>query len=52
MARLTASGTPADLRMRIAEYRRAGLALPILMPVASGPDAMREVAETLRAGAA
>ena len=52
VARLTASGTPADLRMRIAEYRRAGLALPILMPVASGPDAMREVAETLRAGAA
>jgi 5,10-methylenetetrahydromethanopterin reductase len=51
VARLTASGTPADLRMRIAEYRRAGLALPILMPVASGPDAMREVAETLRAGA-
>jgi 5,10-methylenetetrahydromethanopterin reductase len=52
VARLTASGTPADLRMRIAEYRRAGLALPILMPVASGPDAMREVAETLRACAA
>ncbi|HVB81472.1 MAG TPA: LLM class flavin-dependent oxidoreductase [Candidatus Binataceae bacterium] len=51
VARLTASGTPADLRARIAEYRRSGLALPILMPVASGPDAMAAVAETLRAGA-
>ena len=51
VARLTASGTAADLRARIAEYRRAGLQLPILMPVASGPDAMAMVAETLRAGA-
>jgi hypothetical protein len=25
--------------------------LPILMPVASGPDAMADVVETLRAGA-
>ena len=52
VARLTASGTPADLRVRIAEYRRSGMALPILMPVASGPDAMATVLETLRAGAA
>lgn len=51
VAQLTASGTPADLRTRIAEYRRSGIALPILMPVASGPDSLAGVVETLRAGA-
>jgi 5,10-methylenetetrahydromethanopterin reductase len=51
VAQLTASGTSADLRARVAEYRRSGMALPILMPVASGPDAMADVVETLRAGA-
>jgi alkanesulfonate monooxygenase SsuD/methylene tetrahydromethanopterin reductase-like flavin-dependent oxidoreductase (luciferase family) len=51
-AQLTASGTPADLRARIAEYRRSGMALPILMPAVSGPDSMADVVETLRAGAA
>jgi alkanesulfonate monooxygenase SsuD/methylene tetrahydromethanopterin reductase-like flavin-dependent oxidoreductase (luciferase family) len=49
---LTASGTAADLRAQIAEYRRSGIALPILMPVQSGPDSMAGVVETLRAGAA
>ena len=50
VAKLTASGTPADLRTRIAEYRRSGIALPILMPVVSGPDPIAGVVETLRAG--
>ncbi|HEX5431340.1 MAG TPA: LLM class flavin-dependent oxidoreductase, partial [Bryobacteraceae bacterium] len=50
VAEFTVSGTPADLRARIAEYRRSGIALPILMPVASGPDSIAEVIETLRAG--
>jgi hypothetical protein len=36
---------------RIAEYRRSGIALPILMPVESGPDSMAGVVETLHAGA-
>ena len=51
VAELTASGTAADLRARIAEYRRSGIALPILMPVESGPDSMAGVVETLHAGA-
>jgi alkanesulfonate monooxygenase SsuD/methylene tetrahydromethanopterin reductase-like flavin-dependent oxidoreductase (luciferase family) len=51
VAELTASGTAADLRARIAEYRRSGIALPILMPVQSGTDSMVAVVETLRAGA-
>jgi 5,10-methylenetetrahydromethanopterin reductase len=51
VAELTASGTPADLRARIADYRRSGIELPILMPVASGPDSIAGVVETLRAGA-
>jgi alkanesulfonate monooxygenase SsuD/methylene tetrahydromethanopterin reductase-like flavin-dependent oxidoreductase (luciferase family) len=51
VAQLTASGTPADLRERIAEYRRSGMALPILMPAVSGPDSMANVVDTLRAGA-
>lgn len=51
VAQLTASGTPADLRARIADYRRSGMALPILMPAVSGPDSMAGVVETLRAGA-
>jgi 5,10-methylenetetrahydromethanopterin reductase len=51
VATLTASGTAADLRARVDEYRRSGIALPILMPVVSGPDSMAGVAETLAAGA-
>jgi 5,10-methylenetetrahydromethanopterin reductase len=50
VAKLTASGTPADLRTRIAEYCRSGVALPILMPVVSGPDPIAGVVETLHAG--
>jgi 5,10-methylenetetrahydromethanopterin reductase len=49
VAALTAAGTPADLRARVAEYRRSGIGLPILMPVAGGPDPMASVVETLRA---
>ena len=51
VSELTASGTAADLRARIAEYRRSGIALPTLMPVQSGPDSIAGVVETLRAGA-
>jgi alkanesulfonate monooxygenase SsuD/methylene tetrahydromethanopterin reductase-like flavin-dependent oxidoreductase (luciferase family) len=34
------AGTPETCRERIQEYRRAGLALPIISPRASGPEAL------------
>ena len=49
VAALTVSGTAADARARIAEYRRSGIALPILMPVANAETKLAEVVETLRA---
>src|SRR5215472_8272610 len=49
VASLTVSGTDADARTRIAEYRRSGIALPILMPVANAETKLAEVVETLRA---
>jgi probable F420-dependent oxidoreductase len=42
-------GTPADCRERVEAYRRAGLALPIISPRASGPDGKHMVMEALRA---
>jgi 5,10-methylenetetrahydromethanopterin reductase len=35
------AGTPATCRERLAAYRRAGLALPIVSPRVSGPDALK-----------
>ena len=49
VASLTVSGTAADARTRIAEYRCSGIALPILMPVANAETKLAEVVETLRA---
>jgi 5,10-methylenetetrahydromethanopterin reductase len=49
VAALTVAGTAADARARIAEYRRSGIELPILMPVANSATPLNEVIETLRA---
>ncbi len=49
VAALTVSDTASDARARIAEYRRSGIALPILMPVASAETDLAEVVATLRA---
>jgi alkanesulfonate monooxygenase SsuD/methylene tetrahydromethanopterin reductase-like flavin-dependent oxidoreductase (luciferase family) len=42
-------GTPDECRARVEEYRRAGLALPIISPRASGPDGKDMVMQALRA---
>src|SRR5262249_48958797 len=49
VAALTVAGTAADARARIAEYRRSGIELPILMPAANSATPLSEVIETLRA---
>jgi alkanesulfonate monooxygenase SsuD/methylene tetrahydromethanopterin reductase-like flavin-dependent oxidoreductase (luciferase family) len=49
VASLTASGTERDVRERIAQYRRSGIALPIIMPVATAADAAANVAGVIRA---
>jgi alkanesulfonate monooxygenase SsuD/methylene tetrahydromethanopterin reductase-like flavin-dependent oxidoreductase (luciferase family) len=46
---LGVAGTPAECRERIEVYRQSGIALPILFPLGGGPDAKRQVMETLRA---
>jgi alkanesulfonate monooxygenase SsuD/methylene tetrahydromethanopterin reductase-like flavin-dependent oxidoreductase (luciferase family) len=46
---LTGAGTAEDARAKIAEYRRAGIALPIIMPVATATDAATSIAEVIRA---
>jgi probable F420-dependent oxidoreductase len=42
-------GTPAECRARIEEYRRAGIALPIVSPRAGGPDPKARVMAAIRA---
>jgi alkanesulfonate monooxygenase SsuD/methylene tetrahydromethanopterin reductase-like flavin-dependent oxidoreductase (luciferase family) len=42
-------GSAAECRERIEEYRRAGLALPILSPRGGGPDPKRAVMEAIEA---
>jgi alkanesulfonate monooxygenase SsuD/methylene tetrahydromethanopterin reductase-like flavin-dependent oxidoreductase (luciferase family) len=49
IATLTAAGTDVEVRARLAEYRRAGIALPIIMPVAAPTDAAASVANVIRA---
>jgi 5,10-methylenetetrahydromethanopterin reductase len=49
VAALAVAGTAADARARIAEYRRSGIELPILMPAANSATPLTEVIETLRA---
>ncbi len=43
------AGTPEECRARIAAYRRAGLALPIISPRVGGGDAKRTAMEVIRA---
>jgi alkanesulfonate monooxygenase SsuD/methylene tetrahydromethanopterin reductase-like flavin-dependent oxidoreductase (luciferase family) len=43
------AGTPDDCRERLAAYRRAGLALPIVSPRVAGPDAKARAQATIRA---
>ena len=43
------AGTPADCRARLAAYRDAGLALPIVSPRVSGPDARAMAMAAIRA---
>jgi len=43
------AGTPERCRARLAEYRRAGLALPIVSPRATGADAKRMAMAAIRA---
>jgi alkanesulfonate monooxygenase SsuD/methylene tetrahydromethanopterin reductase-like flavin-dependent oxidoreductase (luciferase family) len=42
------AGTPTDCRQRLDEYRRSGIALPIIFPVAGGPDSKQRIMETIR----
>lgn len=49
VAALTASGTEQDVRARIAQYRRSGIALPIVMPVATAADTAADVTAVIRA---
>ena len=43
------AGTPAECRARIDEYRRAGLALPIISPRVSGPAGRNAAFDAIRA---
>lgn len=43
------AGTPARCRERIEEYRASGLDLPMIAPMAAGPDAKAMVEATIRA---
>ena len=43
------AGTPDECRERVARYRRAGLALPIVSPRVEGPDARGAAMDVLRA---
>jgi probable F420-dependent oxidoreductase len=43
------AGTPETCRARLADYRAAGLALPIVSPRAVGPDATKSAMATIRA---
>jgi probable F420-dependent oxidoreductase len=46
---VTLAGTPDTCRERLAAYRRAGLALPIVSPRAAGPDARALAMAAIRA---
>jgi probable F420-dependent oxidoreductase len=49
IAAVSVSGTPAECRERIAMYRQAGLALPIISPRGGGPDVKGSFMEAIRA---
>jgi alkanesulfonate monooxygenase SsuD/methylene tetrahydromethanopterin reductase-like flavin-dependent oxidoreductase (luciferase family) len=46
---VTLAGTPETCRERLAAYRKAGLALPIVSPRGSGPGAKTMALAALRA---
>lgn len=46
---MAVAGTPTECRERIEAYRRSGIALPIVSPRVSGPDAKQGVMEAIRA---
>lgn len=47
--KITLSGTPEECRRRIALYREAGIALPIISPRGDGPDLKARAMEAIRA---
>ena len=49
IAAISAAGTPDDCRAKIEAYRCSGIALPIVSPRVSGPDAKAMALATLRA---
>jgi len=49
LAAITAAGTPEQCREKVEAYRRAGIALPIISPRASGPGGTRMAMDALRA---
>lgn len=49
VATLTAAGTAGEVRAKIVEYRRSGIALPIIMPIAAATDTAAGIAEVIRA---
>jgi alkanesulfonate monooxygenase SsuD/methylene tetrahydromethanopterin reductase-like flavin-dependent oxidoreductase (luciferase family) len=49
VATLTAAGTAQEVRARIAEYRRAGMTLPIMMPIANADDSPASIAGVIHA---
>ena len=42
-------GTADECRAGLEKYRRAGITLPIIFPVVSGPDAKRQAMDAIRA---
>jgi 5,10-methylenetetrahydromethanopterin reductase len=49
VATLTAAGTAQEVRARIGEYRRAGITLPIMMPVVTANETAARIAGIIRA---
>jgi alkanesulfonate monooxygenase SsuD/methylene tetrahydromethanopterin reductase-like flavin-dependent oxidoreductase (luciferase family) len=52
VATLAAAGTAHEVHTKIEEYRRSGIALPIIMPVATATDTAASIAAVIRACAA
>lgn len=46
---IAVTGTPAECRARIEQYRQAGLALPVIIPRLSEPEPRRRALEAIRA---
>ena len=46
---VSVAGTTAEVRARVAAYRGAGLALPIISPRVAGPDAKAQALEAIQA---